>query len=191
MEVIQEQHYETEACVSEVVSGHSSPGSELELENDKTEVVVRLKKQITDLQSSLAASKESQLQAERSLAQLQRQHEQLLSRNMQTTPKSKALTCYNATCIYFSPSFSVTLKALLSDLLEVTDWFHLGINLDIPQYELFNIKSIAQEDALRKTHMLIRWMQLKENPSWTDIVAALGKIRMRGLAHKLAEKYGE
>lgn len=86
----------------------------------------------------------------------------------------------------------MAVSTLEAELIQVIDWFHFGIHLNIPVYELLNIMSVPSQDAAQlRTRMLIRWMELDESPSWATIVAALVKIRMRNLAHRLAETYGE
>ena len=70
------------------------------------------------------------------------------------------------------------------------DWFHLGVNLEIPDYELMKIKYDCRDTDECKMHMLMKCMKLKEL-TWSDIVAALVGIKMGSLAQKIALKYGE
>ncbi len=81
----------------------------------------------------------------------------------------------------------------MNELSEVTDWFHFGLQLNVPYSQLMVIKrNTAQNDVLGKIHMLQDWLNtVGSEASWADIVAALMSIRMRGLAQRLAEKYGE
>ncbi len=81
----------------------------------------------------------------------------------------------------------------MNELSEVTDWFHFGLQLNVPFSQLMVIKrNAAQHDVPGKIYMLQEWLNIVwPEASWADIVAALVSIRMRGLAQRLAEKYGE
>ncbi len=81
----------------------------------------------------------------------------------------------------------------MNELSEVTDWFHFGLQLNIPFDQLMVIKrNAAQHDVPWKIYMLREWLNIVwPEASWADIVAALVRIKMRDLAQRLAEKYGE
>ncbi len=78
----------------------------------------------------------------------------------------------------------------MNELAEVTEWMLFGVQLKVPWHELLKIKNDHQGDT-RKSYMLQDWLnEVGSEASWANIVAALVRIRMRGLAHRLAEKYG-
>ena len=84
----------------------------------------------------------------------------------------------------------VTLPALVEELVEVVDWFHLGLYLEVPEYELKTIRCDYPDVKQRKTQALSVWMKMKE-ASWSQIVKALVRIRMKTLARHIATKYGK
>ena len=85
----------------------------------------------------------------------------------------------------------VSVKDLLSELEEViTNWFVLGVFLNIPESKLCEIRQDYENDEECKMEMLMSWKQLSI-PTWNAIVDALAKIGMDSLAIKLARKYGE
>ena len=84
----------------------------------------------------------------------------------------------------------VTLAALVEELVEVVDWFHLGLYLEVPEHELKEIRCDYPDVKQRKTQALSVWMKMKE-ASWSQIVRALVAIRMKTLARHIATKYGK
>ena len=79
------------------------------------------------------------------------------------------------------------------ELDEVTDWFSLGLYLNIPSAELHSIKyePTLQRIKDRRREMLSIWMTKLPEPSWSRVVKALMCIGRESLAHKLALKYGK
>ena len=54
-----------------------------------------------------------------------------------------ALGEWNVPLIFFNitaPVKKVTLPALVEELVEVVDWFHLGVYLEVPEHELKEIR---------------------------------------------------
>ena len=85
------------------------------------------------------------------------------------------------------------LKLLDQELQEVSDWFSLGLHLDIPKAKLDDIKldpTLRSTQQLR-TEMLSVWMQKLPGPSWCRVVKVLMEIGKKKLAHKIALKYGK
>ena len=85
------------------------------------------------------------------------------------------------------------MKLLDQELQEVSDWFGLGLYLDIPAEELHTIK---YEPTLRRiqdfrTEMFSVWMKKLPEPTWPRVVKALMEIGRERLAHKIALKYGK
>ena len=74
--------------------------------------------------------------------------------------------------------------------MEVVDWFHLGLYLEVPEHELKMIRCDYPDVKRRKTQALSVWMKMKE-ASWSQIVRALVGIRMKTLARHIATKYGK
>ena len=85
------------------------------------------------------------------------------------------------------------MKLLDQELQEVSDWFGLGLHLDISAEELHSIK---YEPTLRRiqdfrTEMFAVWMKKLPEPSWPRVVKALVEIGREKLARKIALKYGK
>ena len=81
---------------------------------------------------------------------------------------------------------------MTKDLHEVSDWFSLGLHLDIPPAKLYDIKhdlTLRSTQEFR-TEMLSVWMK-KSGASWPHVVTGLMIIGREALAHKIALKYGK
>ena len=89
-----------------------------------------------------------------------------------------------------APVKKVTLPVLVEELVEVVDWFHLGLYLEVPEHELKMIRYDYPDVKQRKTQVLSVWMKMKEE-SWSQIVRALVGIRRKTLARHIATKYGK
>ena len=83
------------------------------------------------------------------------------------------------------------LRQLVNELHEVVDWFHLGIQLGVSEYELQMISEAHPRDPARcRTEMLSLWMKTTSELKWSTIVQALAMIGSRTLSNVLAQKYG-
>lgn len=88
-----------------------------------------------------------------------------------------------------NPDKQPTLKQLLSELTEVTDWYHLGIFLDIETAELDTIQNNHPcNDQRQKTEMLKVWLH-GNNASWKELCAALKMLNMNTVATHIMDKY--
>ena len=92
----------------------------------------------------------------------------------------------------YAPAGEVTLKILDQELQGVSDWFRLGLNLDVPSEKIqeINHNPTFREIQQFRTEMFCEWMKRQLEPSWSHVVTALMKIGRESLAHKLALKYG-
>ena len=81
------------------------------------------------------------------------------------------------------------MEDLLTGLREVTDWFILGVWLDVPTPLLKAIRKDHTDTDQCRLEMLIVWSK-QEVPTWPRVVYALGEMGMTKLAIALAEKYG-
>ncbi len=91
-------------------------------------------------------------------------------------------------------SGTLELRDLVTELSEVADWFHLGLQLGVPFPKLVCCvqRSTSPHESCGKIYMLREWMdRMGSKASWAHIVAALVMIEMTGLAHRLSDKYGE
>ena len=81
-----------------------------------------------------------------------------------------------------------SLKDLVNELREVTDWFQLGLCLKVPLSVLRTIQQENKEDTHKcREEMLRAWMK-QEIPMWSTIVKALLDMEMTDLALKIASK---
>ena len=87
----------------------------------------------------------------------------------------------------------MTLKLLVLELHEVSDWFGLGLHLDIPPAELHSIKHNTTLHSTQefRMEMFSVWMRKQPEPSWPRVVKALMEVGRESLAQKIALKYGK
>ena len=84
------------------------------------------------------------------------------------------------------------MKLLDLELQEVSEWFRLGLYLDIPPEKLYDIK---HDPTLRsipefRTEMFSVRTRMLPRPSWSCVVEALMGVGRETLAHSIADKYG-
>ena len=84
---------------------------------------------------------------------------------------------------------NVPMKDLLTELQGVTDWFTLGVWLDVPTPLLVAIRKDHTDTDQCRLEMLSAWSK-QEVPTWPRVVYALGEMGMTELAIALAKKYG-
>ena len=70
-----------------------------------------------------------------------------------------------------------------------TNWYHLGLQLDIDDYSLQQIQADERGNEDQKTCMFRTWLRVCENPSWKAVVKALKTIGEKKLAAKLEQQY--
>jgi len=80
------------------------------------------------------------------------------------------------------------LKDLVDELQGVTDWFHLGLCLRVPESVLMTIQRDIWTTSECRKEMLIAWMK-REVPTWSTLVKALLDMGMPDLAMEIASKY--
>ena len=81
------------------------------------------------------------------------------------------------------------LEDLVNELTPITQWFHLGMKLDISKETLLKVKHDGRSTAECRRHMLMEWGR-RERPTWSKVVGALTAIGRKQLAEKVAVKYG-
>ena len=83
-------------------------------------------------------------------------------------------------------------KPQLRDLIanvQTTEWYHLGLQLNLDNFKLDQIQVDARQNQEHLTLMFKAWLHVSENPSWQDVVRALKAIGERQLASKLQQKF--
>jgi len=83
----------------------------------------------------------------------------------------------------------VPMTDLLTELQKVTDWFTLGVFLEVPTPVLKAIMKDWSDTDQCKLEMLIAWSN-QETPTWPRVISALGEMGMTELALEIAHKYG-
>ena len=85
---------------------------------------------------------------------------------------------------------SPTLDEIEKELNEVTDWHTIGQNLNIPEFELFNIKSDTTLNNMKalKRAMLKWWVDNDPDASWSKLAQSLEGIH-GNLAATIRSKY--
>ena len=85
------------------------------------------------------------------------------------------------------------MKQLNLELVEIFEWFILGVHLDVPESELRMIQYDPKLHRIQdfKTELFSNWMQKLPGPSWSRLVKALLEIGRETLARKIALKYGK
>ena len=83
----------------------------------------------------------------------------------------------------------ITLKKLLEELKELTDWLMFGNVIGISQAQLATIQQDGRNEGERKRLMFQTWMKL-EKPTWIKVISSLFKCGMTTLGLQLANKFG-
>ena len=94
---------------------------------------------------------------------------------------------------YFINIYTLTendLVTVLEATIKVTNWYHLGLKLDIPPHELERIKHDRCDEKNRLCGMLLYWLNTG-GASWLSLVKALKSplIDMKRLAMEIASNH--
>ena len=83
------------------------------------------------------------------------------------------------------------MKTLCNELVSVSDWRKLGLNLGVQDYELDKIERSHPGEGCdgwkRETFSL--WLQCKPSASWRDVVRALQQMGENSVAEWIKQKY--
>ena len=80
------------------------------------------------------------------------------------------------------------LRDLISDV-QTTEWYHLGLQLNLDNFKLDQIQVDARRNQEHLTLMFEAWLRVSENPSWQDVIRALKAIGERRVAAELQQKF--
>ena len=83
-------------------------------------------------------------------------------------------------------------EPLLRDLvtcIRTTEWYRLGLQLGVDDYDLQLIQADKRENQEQLRCMLQTWLRVCENPSWEDVVKALKAIGEKNLGAKLQQQF--
>ena len=76
--------------------------------------------------------------------------------------------------------------------MNVTDWHTLGLNLDLTNTQLENIRATYHSRGLGilKTEMLGAWLKSSPSASWSDLISALKSMKAEHrVASDIAARY--
>ena len=92
---------------------------------------------------------------------------------------------------FMSTAVKPDVKTLCNELVSVSDWRKLGLNLGVQDYELDKIeRSHPSEDCgrwMQETFSL--WLRHTPNASWGDVVGALRRMGENTVAERIEQKY--
>ncbi len=83
-----------------------------------------------------------------------------------------------------------TLKELLS-VVQTTNFFGLGLQLNIKEYDLNVIEKDNRGDVRKQMRLMFQqYLRQTVSPSWQEVATALNTIGEEKLADTIAKKYG-
>ena len=83
-----------------------------------------------------------------------------------------------------------TLKELLS-VVQTTNFFGLGLQLNIKEYDLNVIEKDNRGDVRKQMRLMFQqYLRQTVSPSWQEVATALNTIGEEKLADMIAKKYG-
>ena len=80
-----------------------------------------------------------------------------------------------------------TVQTLLIELNEISNWFQLGVHLDVPVYELKEIEQLNGGVKKYKIELFHLWLKKAKSPTWETVVYAVRQLDPN-LAKRLAAK---
>jgi len=92
--------------------------------------------------------------------------------------------------IFFSAfDASLSVKNAFNATVEVTDWFSLGIQLDIKPCTLKSIQCSGLSQDNCRQEMFDIWLRSDPNASWEVLIDALHKMKYHCLAQSVEQTY--
>ena len=86
----------------------------------------------------------------------------------------------------------LNVKNLSSELTTITDWYQLGVYLNLQTHELDKIQQdhAHQGNDRQRLEMLALWLRCTLNASWEDVVSALQQMGENRVAENVRQKHG-
>ena len=91
----------------------------------------------------------------------------------------------------------IELKDLREELAGLSNWFHLGMILDVPETALLKILMDCRHCDPCRTQVLKMWLERRSNheegqqPSWSRLAGAVEAAGRESIARHIAKKYRE
>ena len=79
-------------------------------------------------------------------------------------------------------------KTLCNELVSVSDWRKLGLNLGIQDYELDQIVRSHSAEGWKQESLSL-WLRRTPSASWKDVVRALQQMGENTVAERIEQKY--
>jgi len=83
----------------------------------------------------------------------------------------------------------LSVKNLFNATKEVTNWYTLGLQLDIPTHKLQSIQHDHRTLENRKHEMLNFWVHSDPEASWGKLAAAVEKMEFRRISEMIRQDY--
>ena len=78
------------------------------------------------------------------------------------------------------------------DLIKVSDWYGVGLQLELDDQDLGDIKKNCCGDNKECRREMFRlWLKTSPNPTYAQLAKALVLAEEETLAHRICQKYGE
>ena len=110
---------------------------------------------------------------------------------VQATVESGMQTTAESGVPAITESDVLNVKNLSSELTTVTNWYRLGINLNLRSHELDKIQQsyVNPENDRQMLQMLGLWLRRTPNSTWEDVVSALEQMGENRVAENIRQKY--
>ena len=85
----------------------------------------------------------------------------------------------------------LNVKNLSSELTTITNWYQLGLYLNLQTHDLNKIQQdhAHQGNDRQMVEMLALWLRRTPNATWGDVVSALQQMRENRVAENIRQKY--
>ena len=83
----------------------------------------------------------------------------------------------------------LSVKNLFNVTKEVTNWYTLGLQLDIPTHKLQNIQHDHRTLENSKHEMLHFWVHSDPEASWGKLATAVEKMEFRRISKRIRDDY--
>ena len=82
-------------------------------------------------------------------------------------------------------------KNLSTELTMVTNWYQLGLCINLQTHELDKIQQdhVHQGNDRQRLEMLVLWLRCTPNATWENVVSALQQMEENRVAEKIRQKH--
>lgn len=77
----------------------------------------------------------------------------------------------------------------MSELKSISNWYSLGMYLEVPPHELQAIQGHSNDNQCCKEAMLAYWQKNCKNPTWAAVIKALNRTDEQKAADEIQRKY--